>query len=118
MKDIPWSTAMKSFLILAAILAGPVPAMAQNVDTTGISVTASGMQGTTTQKAETANVPVMVNTTGNSVSVTGMEVTTTKKAGTAGVTTYTTETPRGTMKTNVYEGSGGTKVDSSYRRRR
>jgi hypothetical protein len=98
MKDIHWSTAMRSFLILAAILAGATAAMAQNADTS-------------------ANAPA-VNTTGNSVSVTGMEVTTTKKAGTAGVTTYTTEGPRGTMKTNVYEGSGGTRVDSSYIRRR
>jgi hypothetical protein len=99
MKDIHWSTAMRSFLILAAILAGATAAMAQNADTS-------------------ANAPPIVNTTGNSVSVSGMEVTTTKKAGTAGVTTYTTEGPRGTMKTNVYEGSGGTRVDSSYIRRR
>jgi hypothetical protein len=117
MKDIHWSTAMRSFLVLAAILAGTGAAVAQSVNTTGVPVTASGMQGTTPQTAETANAPA-VNTTGNSVSVTGMEVTTTKKAGTAGVTTYTTETPRGTMKTNVYEGSGGTKVDSSFQRRR
>jgi hypothetical protein len=118
MKDIHWSTAMRSFLVLAAILAGAVAAMAQNVNTTGVPVTASGMPGATTQTAETANAPAIVNTTGNSVSVTGMEVTTTKKAGTAGVTTYTTEGPRGTMKIDVYEGSGGTKVDSSFHRRR
>jgi hypothetical protein len=118
MKDIHWSTAMRSFLILAAILAGAATAMAQNVNTTGVPVTASGIQGTTPQTAENANAPAIVNTTGNSVSVTGMEVTTTKKAGTAGVTTYTTEGPRGTTKIDVYEGSGGTKVDSSFHRRR
>ena len=105
---------MRSILMLAALLAGSA-AQAQNVDT-GVPVTASGT--TTTQQPSAApNLPPMVDTRGLSVSITGQEVTTTKKAGTAGVTTYVTESPLGTTRTEVYEGSGGTRSSSSFRPR-
>ena len=101
---------MRSFLLLAALLAGAGSALAQNVNT-GIPVTASGGSATTT---EPAAPPAMVDTRGVSVSVTGAEVTATKKAGTDGVTTYVTEGPLGTTKTEVYEGSGGTRTNSTF----
>jgi hypothetical protein len=105
---------MRSILILAVLLPAGA-ALAQNVDT-GVPVSASGT--TPTQQPSAApNLPPMVDTRGISVSVTGSEVTTTKKAGTDGVTTYVTETPLGTTRTEVYEGSGGTRTSSSFRAR-
>src|SRR4051812_46021968 len=111
--DIHRSTAVRSFLILATIVAGAGSALAQNAST-GIPVSASGTQTTVTPQAGPSNVPAMVDTRGVSVSVTGSEVTATKKAGTAGVTTYVTEGPLGTTRTEVYEGTGGTRTNSTF----
>jgi hypothetical protein len=80
---------MKSFIALAVLLACAGTAMAQDVNTTGLSA-----------------------------SVSGNEITTTKSAGTNNVTTYVTEGPRGTTYTKVYNGSGGTKYDTTFVPRR
>jgi len=57
-----------------------------------------------------------VDTTGVSVSVSGNEVTTTKRAGTANVATSVTVTPYGVFRTDTYEGSGRTNSVSTYTR--
>jgi glucose/arabinose dehydrogenase len=101
---------MRSILIVAVLLAsGAAPA--QNVDT---SVPLTASPAATTQQPAAPNMPPMADTTGLSVSVSGSEVTTTKKAGSDGVTTYVTESPFGTTRTEVYQGSGGTRVDTSF----
>jgi hypothetical protein len=104
---------MKSVLVLATLLACAGAAMAQNVST-GIPVAASGAPPTASQPGGSANMPPMVDTRGVSVAVSGSEVTATKKAGTDGVTTYVTEGPLGTTKTEVYEGTGGTRTNSTF----
>ena len=104
---------MRSFLVLAALLASAGAAMAQNVST-GIPVSATGAPPTPSQPVGPANLPPMVDTRGVSVAVTGSEVTATKKAGTDGVTRYVTEGPLGTTKTEVYEGTGGTRTDTTF----
>src|SRR5260221_13080461 len=102
--DIHRSTAVRSFLILATIVAGAGSALAQNAST-GIPVSASGTQTTVTPQAGPSNVPAMVDTRGVTVSVTASNATANKKTGTAGVATHGTTGPLATTRATALETS-------------